>query len=630
MKKLLVALAVGLSVLAGCKKALTEEAPIQDIKSFTTISANITDETKTSLDIPGRKLTWVAGDRIMVQDRANMATKVIFTLDPDYAEQSNGVFRIYDSEGNIDPEASISGTEFNVFYLNSTDQPIENWGKEGTVSLLSEQTYVPDGIQENIIPMCTYSDDLSNVNLKSQASVLSINLKNPDETEKVITAIELTSTTYISGNAFIDIDSNTRTYIAVTHESWSAGGQPTLYQRKYVKLNVGEGITLSAGETKGINIAVTRNSYPDLCYTITYTEGGATKKCIISSSKRPIATNGGETILLGTQNLRESAENIYFIVNKTEYSVDEFENLTLTEGATVQVRSRYKVNEDEVLALAETDKALRLIGSKKTKVNIDLSQIRAGITNVTSANFSAIKGYTKDFYFPKDVKTISTFQNLGTFGNIYLNEGLTTIEGMGSGFYEQVMETIHIPASVTSIGTANFDKASGIVVAEGNPNYRTDGVALYTLKEIDGKKVPYMLSSICGRVDLSKKNGVYEIPETVVGHLQYAQDHASNIKTLVVPKGFKTISSSHLRYCSNLSCIRFKSTTSLFAWTLSSDMPKNGTIEIVMPEGSTEADITASLASYYSGEYNYKSWVEAGWTINVVDSTGKVLKTSGK
>ena len=56
-------------------------------------------------------------------------------------------------------------------------------------------------------------------------------------------------------------------------------------------------------------------------------------------------------------------------------------------------------------------------------------------------------------------------------------------------------------------------------------------------------------------------------------------------------------------------------------------MPKNGTIEIVMPKGSTEADITASLESYYSGEYNYKSWVTAGWTIKAVDSDGNVLKT---
>ena len=53
-------------------------------------------------------------------------------------------------------------------------------------------------------------------------------------------------------------------------------------------------------------------------------------------------------------------------------------------------------------------------------------------------------------------------------------------------------------------------------------------------------------------------------------------------------------------------------------------MPVNGTIEIVIPDGSTDNEVNNSINSYYG---NYKSWVAAGWTIKAVSPDGKVLKT---
>lgn len=619
MRKLLILLAMCLPTMVGCQKEIGNEESNQGVKTYKSISATVTDATKTSLDIAGKKLTWKAGDQLMVQDRNNMSNKVTFTLDPLYHGQSIGVFRIYDSEGNVKEDASVTGTEFNVFYLNNMDQPITKWGKEGTVSILSEQTYIENGVQDNLIPMCVYTTDLSNINLKIQASVFSIKLKNPDETEKIIKSIELTSNQYLSGNMFINLKDGTRMYNTSSHESWQG-----LYQRKYAKLNLGTGVTLAYGDVKAFNIVVGRNSYPDLTYTVKYEEGGVSKQCVISSSKRVITTNGGETILLGTKNITPTVNNIYFNVNGTDYSIDEFEGLEISEFDNIKVRSHKVVGSDEVLNSSETAKALSMIGAKKKRVNIDLSNVCSGLTTISSEHFSSIKNYTNNIYFPKDVETITSFKELGIVGDVYLNEGLTTISGGGKGFYRQVMGTVHIPSTTTSIGTANFDSATGIVVDEGNPNYWTDGVALYTLKDIDGVKVPYMLSSICGRVNLDAKNGVYEIPATVVGHLQYAHDYATNIKTMIVPSGFKNIGLSHLRNCSNLSCIRFKSTKSLFKWTLDSDMPNNGSLQIVMPEASTTEDINASIKSYYN---NYSSWVTKGWSIEAIKGDGTILKT---
>ena len=630
MRKLFMLVAMCLPLVVACQKEIGNEDSNQGVKTYKSISAIVTDATKTSLDIAGKELTWKVGDKLMVQDRNNLSNKVTFTLDPSYAGQSNGVFRIYDELGNVDEDASITGSAFNVFYLNNTDQPIVHYGKEGTVSILSEQSYVENGVQDNLIPMCAYTEDLSNINLKIQASVFSIKLKNPDDAkDKIIKSIELSSTRYLTGNMFIKLLDNTREYNTLSHESWSASNGVTVYQRKYAKLNVEDGVLLASGAEKAFNFVVGRNSYSDLTYTIKYEEDGESKKCIISSSKRTITTNGGETIVFGTKDITPTIDYIYFKVNENEtnYSIEEFEGLEILPLDNIQVRSHRKVGDDEVLNYTETTKALKAIGDKKKRVNIDLSMIISGYTNITSDMFSSVKGYINNFYLPKDTKTVTSFSGLGTIGDIYLNEGLTTIKGEGSGFYQQVMGTVHIPSTTTSIGTANFDMASGIVIDSANPNYWTDGVALYTLKDVDGKKVPYMLSSICGRVNLDSQNGVYEIPSTVVGHLKYAHDHAANIKTMVLPAGFKTTAGQHLRYCSNLSCIRFKSTTSLIKdiWTMSSDMPKNGALEIVMPDDSTPEAINESIKSYYD---NYSSWIttETGWSIKAVKSNGTVLK----
>ena len=627
MRKLFMLVAMCLPLVVACQKEIGNEDSNQGVKTYKSISAIVTDATKTSLDIAGKNLTWKVGDRLMVQNREDLKNKVIFTLDPKYAGKSNGVFRIYDELGNVDEKASITGSEFNVFYLNNTDQPIVHYGKEGTVSILSEQPYDKNGVQDDLIPMCAYTKDLSNINLKIQASVFSIKLKNPDDAkDKIIKSIELSSTRYLTGNMFIKLLDNTREYNTLSHESWSTSGV-TVYQRKYAKLIVGDGVSLAPGAEKAFNFVVGRNSYSDLTYTIKYEEGGESKKCIISSSKRTITTNGGETIVFGTKNITPTIEDIYFKVNGTEYSIDNFEGLEISALANIQVRSHRIVGSDEVLNSTETTKALKTIGDKKKRVNIDLSMIISGYTDITSEMFSSVKGYINNLYLPKDVETVTSFYGLGTIGDIYLNKGLTTIKGDGSGFYQQVMGTVHIPSTTTSIGTANFDMASGIVIDSANPNYWTDGVALYTLKDVDGKKVPYMLSSICGRVNLDSQNGVYEIPSTVVGHLKYAHDHAANIKTMVLPAGFKTTAGQHLRYCSNLSCIRFKSTTSLIKdiWTMSSDMPKNGALEIVMPDDSTPEAINESIKSYYD---NYSSWIttETGWSIKAVKSNGTVLK----
>ena len=611
-------------IIASCQKAVENDEIKGDVRSFSTITAHVNETTKTELDLVGKKMVWRAGDQILVQDRNNLGNKLTFTLDPAYDGLSTGVFRLYDSNGNIDENAGITAAEFNIIYLNKREQDILNWGSECTVSVLSNQVYVAEGIEESIIPMTAYSTNLANVSFKCQSSILSLNLVNNGDLAKRLQSIELSSNDYISGNIFIDIKNNTRERATSDYESWTTGDNPILSQKKSVNLSFGSGLTIGSGETKRINIVVARNSYQSLKYSITYLEGDETKKCIISSDKRTIDTNGGETVLLGTQEITQSFENLIFKVNGTSYADYDFRKVVLTKGDKVEIRSKNISGTEEVLSKEETLAALRMIGAKHTKVSIDFSNVKAGYPTITSDIFSEVKNYIEDFYFPKDVVTINTFKQLGNMGNIYLNNGLQTINGGGPGFYGQTMETIYIPASVKSIGTANFEHASGIVVDEGNPNYWTDGVSLYTLKEVDGVNKPYLLSSICGRADLSSSNGVYEIPESVIGHLQYAQDYAVNIKTLIIPKGFYSIASAHLRYCANLSCLRFKSTRSLFAWSRSSEMPVNGTIEIVIPDGSTDNEVNNSINSYYG---NYKSWVTAGWTIKAVSPDGKVLKT---
>ena len=95
---------------------------------------------------------------------------------------------------------------------------------------------------------------------------------------------------------FIKLSTNAREYNTLSHESWNYSSGVTLYQRKYAKLIVGkEGVSLAKGTAKAFNFVVGRNSYSNLTYTIKYEEGDESKKCIISSSKRTITTNGGET-----------------------------------------------------------------------------------------------------------------------------------------------------------------------------------------------------------------------------------------------------------------------------------------------------------------------------------------------
>lgn len=623
MKRIIILSILALQICVGCQKEIKNESENGDRRIYKSITANITETSKTLLDLAEKKITWCEGDQIMVQDRNNLSNQVTFTLDPSYNGLSTGIFRIYDNSGKVDENNSITGEEFNIFYLNKREQPIQNWEQEGTVSILSNQNYIEGGIEDNIIPMTAFSTTLSNVTLNSQASVLSINLINNEAETKVLQSIELSSDDYLSGNLFIDIKNNTRERATSEYESWTSGDNPMLNQKKSITLSLGKGLSLASGETKRINIAVGRNRYNSLKYTITYKEGEETKKCILSSSKRIINTKGGETILLGTQEITQSFENLYFTVNGVNYSENDFKRLSLSDGDRVAIRSNRIENSTEVLTQAETGAALKHIESKKRRVSIDFSNVKAGYSTINSNIFSSVKNYIQDLYFPKDVVTITTFKGLGTMGNVYLNEGLEVINGGGAGFYNQTMEKVYIPASVKSIGTANFEHASGIVVDEANSNYWSDGVSLFTLRVVDGEKKPYMLSSICGRVDLSSTEGVYEIPESVVGHLQYAQDYATNIKTLVIPKGFYSIASAHLRYCTNLSCLRFKNPKSLFAWARNSGV-QNGAIEIILPDDCTDAEVNASINSYYG---NYKTWVQDGWVIRALTESGDILKT---
>ena len=85
MRKLFMLVAMCLPLVVACQKEIGNEDSNQGVKTYKSISAIVTDATKTSLDIAGKKLTWKVGDQLMVQDRNNMSNKVTFTLDPSYA-----------------------------------------------------------------------------------------------------------------------------------------------------------------------------------------------------------------------------------------------------------------------------------------------------------------------------------------------------------------------------------------------------------------------------------------------------------------------------------------------------------------------------------------------------------------
>lgn len=126
------------------------------------------------------------------------------------------------------------------------------------------------------------------------------------------------------------------------------------------------------------------------------------------------------------------------------------------------------------------------------------------------------------------------------FTKIELPETLTSIGKFAFSSHEKV-KTIHIPASVTAIGTGAFAQClsmTNITCAEGNANYSAANGVLYDKKKTTIVSVPAMETPT--------------LADTATTMCEGAFSYNLNLKKVILPESMTAIADNAFFYCDNL------------------------------------------------------------------------------
>ena len=134
--------------------------------------------------------------------------------------------------------------------------------------------------------------------------------------------------------------------------------------------------------------------------------------------------------------------------------------------------------------------------------------------------------------------------------------GSVTSIGDDAFYYCIKLESITIPSSVTSIGCSAFEscvKLKSILVDQNNPNYSSDGIALYNKDKTKLIQVPASVTS-------------FTIPGSVTSIGDYAFYDCSNLTRITIPDGVTSIGDRAFLYCRNLTAIYCEATSQPGGW----------------------------------------------------------------
>ena len=134
----------------------------------------------------------------------------------------------------------------------------------------------------------------------------------------------------------------------------------------------------------------------------------------------------------------------------------------------------------------------------------------------------------------------------------------SSVTSIGCSAFESCakLESITIPDSVTWIGECAFVscvKLKSILVDQNNPNYSSDGIALYNKDKTKLIQVPASVTS-------------FTIPGSITSIGDYAFYDCSNLTRITIPDGVTSIGDRAFLYCRNLTAIYCEATSQPGGW----------------------------------------------------------------
>lgn len=531
------------------------------------LSASIADvNTKTTVD--GVDVKWSATDKIAVY------SDVSYTTGEEYALTSGSGEKKALFSGN-----AIEGTKYLAVFPYSSAKYFAV-GKSVRISTPSEQTYVPNGISSDLLPMIADGNSLENMQFQYLGGILRIKLYATDGTQ--ISKITFTPIEPSQAVRYTDFYVNS---------NWGTinpyGGKPS---ENSIVLNCTTPVTLSSNSENPTVFNIVYGNYFTCDGGFHVTVTSTTDKKMLLSKTGKFDFQKGKILTFNAIKFVDNLSSSNKVIVLDGGTEEELYSCTGTPISSVKVITK----NDELLTAADIEKIISIVEKASTAIELDFSG-----SNYTSTTFCPISS--------NKIKSIKLPSNIAVLPDLAFNMckelvdiDLNGVKKIGTYAFDYcALTTIHIPASVTTISN-NWISYYGSKVTE----FTVDDANAY-FKAIDG-----VLFSKDGTLlkeyPRAKTGTAYTIPDGTKNIQNYAF-HLTQIENLTIPASVTTINNCATNKIKYIKCLG--DTPATFK---GNNLPDNGTLEVPTGKGQT-----------YKEKW---SWLETkGWTVSDGTSTSPAV-----
>ena len=526
-------------LFAGCAKEDEATNLPENGKRIYTLEAATPDDSRTTLD--GVKVYWAKGDALgVVEYRAkgeNMPTPITYNIATGAGLQI----------ATFTSPTGITTDKFLAVY------PASGCYRDGTCLFLplpATQTYVENGIANNMLPMYAFSEDPMHLSFKYAASVLRVPVYADVAGEKVarvtvsVSGIDKPNDSYPLAGTL---------YFATANWGKFYGFSSGVTTTSIVYNMNGTELSTDPENPTVLNIVVgasgprtTYNILKGLTFFFESTDGRSFTKTKASDLK----VNLGTVVKFPT--LKCSFNQIADIVVKVDGGKetiwsDYIESPTIANNSIVVTTKNDGVLTDPMLSFLKQQ-----VDACENAVVLDMQGAKYGSVTFPATFQSSTK--LAEIYLPYNITTLATeaLCNCRNLTDAHLHEGLLTINNNALGY--TAIKTLYIPASVNQIGYFIL-RGAGSEVAGGNKAYNV-AADNQTYKSIEGT-----LYTKDGKtmIDYPENNGDVEfvMPDGVEKLAKYAMMGSLTLKKITLPASLTTIDESvwqNVKYLETIDC----------------------------------------------------------------------------
>lgn len=547
--KLLAVALASAALMTGCAKG-DEESNLPDSgKQIHTLEATTPDDSRTTLD--GVSVNWAEGDALgVVEYRDKDATDwaawkpVTYTLTSGAGEKT----AIFSAEEGITTEkllavfpASACRTNSYICYLN----------------IPAKQTYVKDGIANDLLPMYAFSDDPKKLSFKYAAGVLRVPVYADVEGVKLANVTlsveapvyEGSSGTPTNGVFAIacDVYFSPKSWGTFYGQSHQSTGSSITYEMNGTELSA------DAANPTILNIVVSTHVNSNILKNLTFKFEAVDGRSFFKAKSSPLTVTTGTVVKFPALACTfKDVEDVLVKVDDAEAQPwsEYLKNPTIATS-TIKVATQ----NDAFVTAGQLSLLKQQIEKCAAPIVLDMQDAKYE-TAIFPDTFKYLAKLS-EIYLPKNITEIAVraFMGCGHLTDPHLHEGLLRIRQ--EAFNNTPINPLYIPASVTTIDYFIL-RGTGSTYA-GNKAYEVDADN-QNYKSVDG-----VLYSKDGTtlVEYPENNGYVEfrIPDGVETLAQYSMMESVSLKTVILPASLKTIRASVFQSCGYLEIINCKALT---------------------------------------------------------------------